>query len=96
VAEIEQGQLEGLMHGWVQTQDLSQKKIAAFSELCDRLMVQDPKTVGFVRRMADIAAQAGYDAHERGTDDVPWIVMQQILRESADACDERSKRLGLA
>ncbi len=88
----EQDQLEEMLRSSVEAQNLNTMRVAAFSELCERMMTEDVSTTVFVRRMAQVADEGSLEANRRGLDSALWLVLARILRESADGFSERSRR----
>ena len=89
MAAAEERQLEEMLRASLRSQDLNPVRIAAFSELCDRMLLEDPSNVSFVARMADVANEGQREANRRGADDIPWAALERVLRESVGRYTER-------
>jgi hypothetical protein len=86
--------MEQMLRGMVAAQDIDVNRTAALSELCDRLLREDPGASTYVRGLARIAEEGLDQARGGRGDDIAWTVMVRLLSEAADTVDERVLRYG--
>ncbi len=90
-SNIEKSVLESLLRERVKVQDLDARQIAAFVELCERLLKEDPWDAAFVEEMAEVAAEGEREATRQHMDDIPWAAAHKLLRDAAAAARERRR-----